>query len=90
MEKVAKIVVVKEIIVEERNMSLVVYKTVKYRNISLTMWDVGGHDKIYPLWRYYFQNTQGLIFVFNNNDRDRVIKARDELHNVVLLLFANK
>lgn len=23
------------------------------------MWDVGGQDKIRPLWRHYFQNTQG-------------------------------
>ena len=27
------------------------------------VWDVGGQDKIRPLWRHYFQNTQGLIFV---------------------------
>jgi hypothetical protein len=23
------------------------------------VWDVGGQDKIRPLWRHYFQNTQG-------------------------------
>jgi len=31
------------------------------------------------LWRHYFQNTQGLIFVVDSNDRDRVGEARDEL-----------
>ena len=31
---------------------------------------MGGQDKIRPLWRHYFQNTQGLIFVVDSNDRD--------------------
>lgn len=63
------------------------------------MWDVGGQDKIRPLWRHYFQNTQGIIFVVDSNDRDRVVEAReelqrmlneDELRDALLLVFANK
>ena len=40
-------------------------------------------DQIRPLWRHYFQNTQGLIFVVDSNDRDRVVEARDELHRML-------
>ncbi|KRZ45139.1 ADP-ribosylation factor 1-like 2 [Trichinella pseudospiralis] len=74
-------------------------ETVEYKNISFTVWDVGGQDKIRPLWRHYFQNTQGLIFVVDSNDRERVGEARDELirmlaedelRDAVLLVFANK
>ena len=74
-------------------------ETVEYKNISFTVWDVGGQDKIRPLWRHYYQNTQGLIFVVDSNDRDRVDDARDELHRMlnedelresILLVFANK
>ena len=74
-------------------------ETVEYKNINFTVWDVGGQDKILPLWRHYFQNTQGLIFVVDSNDRDRAAEARDELHRMlnedelrdaVLLVFANK
>ena len=36
-------------------------ETVDYKNISFTVWDVGGQDKIRPLWRHYFQNTQGKL-----------------------------
>ena len=36
-------------------------ETVEYKNISFTVWDVGGQDKIRPLWRHYFQNTQVLL-----------------------------
>uniref|UniRef100_A0A674PGB3 ADP-ribosylation factor 4-like n=1 Tax=Takifugu rubripes TaxID=31033 RepID=A0A674PGB3_TAKRU len=74
-------------------------ETVEYKNISFTVWDVGGQDKIRPLWRHYFQNTQGLIFVVDSNDRERVTEAKeeltkmlgeDELREAVLLVFANK
>ena len=58
-------------------------ETVEYKNISFTVWDVGGQDKIRPLWRHYFQNTQGLIFVVDSNDRDRAGEARDELHRML-------
>ncbi|KAF2316558.1 hypothetical protein GH714_041899 [Hevea brasiliensis] len=58
-------------------------ETVEYKNISFTVWDVGGQDKIRPLWRHYFQNTQGLIFVVDSNDRDRIVEARDELHRML-------
>ncbi|AQK99822.1 ADP-ribosylation factor A1F [Zea mays] len=58
-------------------------ETVEYKNISFTVWDVGGQDKIRPLWRHYFQNTQGLIFVVDSNDRERVVEARDELHRML-------
>ena len=51
-------------------------ETVEYKNISFTVWDVGGQDKIRPLWRHYFQNTQGLIFVVDSNDRERIGEAR--------------
>ncbi|KAL6092435.1 hypothetical protein STEG23_037286, partial [Scotinomys teguina] len=74
-------------------------ETVEYKNICFTVWDVGGQDKIRPLWRHYFQNTQGLIFVVDSNDRERVQESadelqkmlqEDELRDAVLLVFANK
>merc|ERR1712144_93217 len=58
-------------------------ETVEYKNISFTVWDVGGQDKIRPLWRHYFQNTQGIIFVVDSNDRERVSEAREELQRML-------
>lgn len=60
-------------------------ETVEYKNICFTVWDVGGQDKIRPLWRHYFQNTQGLIFVVDSNDRERITEAEKELQNMVVL-----
>merc|ERR1712017_2327 len=74
-------------------------ETVEYKNISFTVWDVGGQDKIRPLWRHYYQNTQGIIFVVDSNDRERVTEAKDELNRMlsedelrdgVLLVLSNK
>merc|ERR1712159_394777 len=74
-------------------------ETVEYKNISFNVWDVGGQDRIRKLWRHYYQNTQGLIFVVDSNDRDRVEDAReelakmlneDEMRDAVLLVLANK
>lgn len=74
-------------------------ETVEFKNINFTVWDVGGQDKIRPLWRHYFQNTQGLIFVIDSNDRERMSEASEELQKMlseeelkdaILLVFANK
>merc|ERR1719208_318496 len=74
-------------------------ETVEYKNLSFTVWDIGGQDKIRPLWRHYYQGTHGLIFVVDSNDRDRSDLAReeltktlneDEMRDAVLLVFANK
>ena len=29
------------------------------KGLSFTVWDVGGQDKIRPLWRHYYQNCEG-------------------------------
>eukprot|EP01094_Clydonella_sp_ATCC50884_P018932 TRINITY_DN359_c0_g1_i1.p1 TRINITY_DN359_c0_g1~~TRINITY_DN359_c0_g1_i1.p1 ORF type:complete len:184 (-),score=59.72 TRINITY_DN359_c0_g1_i1:424-975(-) len=74
-------------------------ETVKYKKLEFTVWDVGGQDKIRPLWRHYFRNTEGLIFVVDSNDTERFEEAREELHKLLveeelmgadILVFANK
>merc|ERR1711985_30916 len=74
-------------------------ETVEYRNISFTVWDIGGQDKIRKLWRHYYRGTQGLIFVIDSSDRDRIEDAREELWKMLadeemkdaeLLVLVNK
>ena len=38
-------------------------ETVEYKNLSFSVWDIGGQDKIRPLWRHYFYNVQGKLSV---------------------------
>uniref|UniRef100_A0A6A7GDM7 Adp-ribosylation factor n=1 Tax=Hirondellea gigas TaxID=1518452 RepID=A0A6A7GDM7_9CRUS len=80
-------------------------ETLEYKNLKMTIWDVGGQDMIRPLWRHYYQNTQAVIFVVDCTDSARIdsdsdgVSARDELHKLlqdeqlrgaVLLVMANK
>uniref|UniRef100_A0A8C1UC28 ADP-ribosylation factor n=1 Tax=Cyprinus carpio TaxID=7962 RepID=A0A8C1UC28_CYPCA len=74
-------------------------ETVEYKNISFAVWDVGGQSKIRGLWKYYYQHTEGLIFVVDSSDHDRIetaaeelkaMLAEDEMRDAVLLVLANK
>ena len=74
-------------------------ETIEYKGFNMNVWDVGGQDRIRALWRHYFHNTQGLIFVVDSNDVARTDEARDELHKLleedelrdaILLVYANK
>ncbi|TFJ83143.1 hypothetical protein NSK_005563 [Nannochloropsis salina CCMP1776] len=72
---------------------------VEYRNISFTIWDVGGQDRLRKLWRHYYKDNDALIFVIDSADRARLNEARSELHHLlsepqlldsILLIYANK
>eukprot|EP00299_Pterocystis_sp_00344_P019303 c9590_g1_i1.p1 GENE.c9590_g1_i1~~c9590_g1_i1.p1 ORF type:complete len:180 (+),score=35.83 c9590_g1_i1:130-669(+) len=74
-------------------------ETVCHRNVEFTIWDVGGQDKVRQLWRHYFQGCQGLVFLIDSNDTDRLTLAaselkyllsQDELLGASLLVLANK
>ena len=32
-------------------------ETVTYKNVKFNVWDVGGQDKIRPLWRHYYTGS---------------------------------
>jgi ADP-ribosylation factor 6 len=74
-------------------------ETIMMKNTKFNVWDVGGQDKIRPLWRHYYTGTQGLIFVVDSSDRARMTEAKvelrrsmndDEMTDAILLVFANK
>jgi Arf/Sar family protein len=72
---------------------------VQYKNVQFTVWDVGGQEKLRPLWKHYFSTTDGLIYVVDSLDRERIRKATAEfqaivndplMRNSIILVFANK
>ncbi len=69
------------------------------KNVTFTVWDVGGQDKIRPLWKHYFHNTEGLVYVVDSADKERYNEAKDELFwildsdemkGVPVVILANK
>lgn len=71
----------------------------KAKGVSFTIWDIGGQDKLRPLWIPYTRCTDGIIFVVDSVDEDRFEEARIELMRtlkfpqnaqVPVLILANK
>jgi len=58
-------------------------ETVTFKKVKFNVWDVGGQDKIRPLWRHYFAGTQALIFVVDSSDHERIEEARTELMRII-------
>ncbi|KAJ6231523.1 adp-ribosylation factor 4b-related [Anaeramoeba flamelloides] len=76
-------------------------ENLEYKNLNFTCWDIGGQEKIRQLWRYYYQNSDALIYLIDSNDRDekRINEAHDELwkmlgedelNGIPVLIYANK
>ena len=69
------------------------------KNVTFTVWDVGGQDKIRPLWRHYFQGSDGLLYVVDSNDAERFEEAKgelswilqdDEMRGIPVVILSNK
>ncbi|XP_002731162.1 uncharacterized protein LOC100371958 [Saccoglossus kowalevskii] len=74
-------------------------ETVEHKGISFTTWDVGGRGKIRPLYRHYYANTDGIVFVIDSSDRERFSEAKEEMERLIgedelresaILVVANK
>jgi small GTP-binding protein len=48
-----------------------------------TIWDVGGQDRIRPLWKHYTNDTDGLIYVVDASAPDRYEEALKEMRNIL-------
>jgi len=74
-------------------------KVGKSKNINFTIWDVGGQDRVRPLWRTYAKGSEGIMFVIDSADHDTLEESKTELSQIFLnnemntlpiLLVANK
>ncbi|XP_059162606.1 ADP-ribosylation factor 3-like [Physella acuta] len=76
-------------------------ETLNWRGVSLVAWDLGGRDKIRPLYRHYYANTDAVIYMIDSKDRERlddaidelmqnVLTQPDDLNDTVVMVLANK
>ncbi|XP_062988431.1 ADP-ribosylation factor-like protein 4D [Elgaria multicarinata webbii] len=81
------------------NMEKIRVPLVGSRTITFQVWDVGGQEKLRPLWRSYMRRTDGVVFVVDSAEVERLEEARVELHRIVcssenqgvpVLVLANK
>ena len=80
------------------------WETLDYKglNLKFTVWDLGGSSKTRILWKHFYQITDGIVFVVDSNDRERIegdcsareelqkMLAEEELKNCTVLVLANK
>ena len=50
--------------------------TIKFGKLSFNVWDIGGQGKIRALWKHYFPNTDGLIFIVDSADTSRIEESK--------------
>ena len=74
-------------------------ETLEYKKLTITLWDIGGQDKIRILWRHYYENTGAIIYVIDSSDVNRIEESSEELFKMLnedclagvpVLIYANK
>eukprot|EP00479_Gromia_sphaerica_P002789 TRINITY_DN13254_c0_g1_i1.p1 TRINITY_DN13254_c0_g1~~TRINITY_DN13254_c0_g1_i1.p1 ORF type:complete len:112 (+),score=16.87 TRINITY_DN13254_c0_g1_i1:956-1291(+) len=74
-------------------------ETFKHKKVEISLWDVGGQDRLRPQWRHHYQGTSGVLFVVDSNDTHRIANAKEELHflmqevelsQAIICVLANK
>ncbi|XP_053455793.1 ADP-ribosylation factor-like protein 14 [Nycticebus coucang] len=69
------------------------------RGLSLTVWDVGGQETMRTAWGCYCENTDGLLYVVDSTDRQRLEDSQREFEHILknehikrvpVILLANK
>ncbi|KAH8740496.1 hypothetical protein FG386_002220 [Cryptosporidium ryanae] len=74
-------------------------KTLIHGEYRLNTWDIGGQKTIRSYWRNYFESTDGIIWVVDSTNIERIESCNEELQKLLseerlasasLLVFANK
>ncbi len=69
------------------------------QTVTFHFWDVGGQEKLRPLWKSYTRGTDGIMFVVDSLDTERMEEAKTELYKIArssenqgvpVLIIANK
>jgi ADP-ribosylation factor-like protein 1 len=74
-------------------------ENLRFNNVQIAVWDLGGQSSIRSYWRCYYANTSGIVFVVDASDSSRLDIVRQELRGLLeeevlasipLLIMANK
>ncbi|XP_025961511.1 ADP-ribosylation factor-like protein 14 [Dromaius novaehollandiae] len=69
------------------------------KDFSLTFWDVGGQQEMRRLWCNFLENADGLLYVVDSSDKQRLEESKKEfelilknefIKSVPVVLLANK
>ncbi|NXJ63380.1 ARL14 protein, partial [Rostratula benghalensis] len=69
------------------------------KDFTLTVWDVGGQQKMRQVWCNFLENTDGLMYVVDSSDKRRLEESKKEFELIVkneymkrvpVMMLANK
>lgn len=69
------------------------------RNVNIKVFDLAGQEKMRNVWKYYYSSIEGIVFVVDSSNVERIQDARDEIQkllandeakNIPILILANK
>ena len=72
---------------------------IQHKGVSFIIYDVGGHERIRPLWTHYYEDTSGIIFVVDSANEQKLEEAgsvfrklafEEKLEKLPILILANK
>jgi small GTP-binding protein len=74
-------------------------KEIQFKKYKFAIWDLGGQQGIRDLWEYYFEGTDGIIYVVDSSNVARIKESKEQLEkllrneslkNAIVLILANK
>lgn len=74
-------------------------ETLTFDDYAIYVWDLGGAERVRPLWRHYFEGAYGLIFIIDSSDPDSFESIKNEIKQITemqevrycpVLIAANK
>ncbi|XP_051169912.1 ADP-ribosylation factor-like protein 13B [Leptopilina boulardi] len=73
--------------------------TLKYKTCKIKIYDIGGGPQIRSIWKKYYSDVHGIIYVVDASDLSRLSESREVFNDVIthvhisgkpVLLLANK
>ena len=74
-------------------------KSIQCGGIKLNVYDLGGQKAIRDYWQYYYEQVDGLIYVVDASDEERIAECNEsfqsllkeeKLKNIPVLAYGNK
>src|SRR3990167_2717895 len=74
-------------------------ETLEFGGINLNIWDIGVQTSLRAYWKNFFEETDGLVWVVDSNDKMRLTDCKNEMQKILkqeklsgatLLVFCNK
>jgi len=73
---------------------------INYKDRKISIFDLGGGDKIKHLWKHYFPITKCIVYMINVSDKERfndylesfneILEPKKGFGNISIIIFANK